>query len=42
MNKVRPNNGNEAKSDISSWYMLKSDIISFYQKISKCFNGFQN
>ena len=32
MNKVRPNNGNEAKSDISSWYMLKSDIISFFIK----------
>ena len=27
MNKVKPNNGNETKSDISAWDILKYDII---------------
>ena len=27
MTKVKPNNGNETKSDIFSWNIFKSDII---------------
>ena len=27
MTKVNPNNGNDIKSDISSWDIFKSDII---------------
>ena len=38
MTKVNPNNENEAKS----WDASKSDTISFYQKILKYFNDFQN
>ena len=43
MTKGSPNNENEIKSDIFSWDISKSDVISFfYQKISKYFNDFQN
>ena len=41
MNKVRPNNGNEAKSDISSWYMLKSDISFFIKKFQSVSMAFK-
>ena len=40
--KVNSNNGNKTKSDIFPWDILKSDVISFYQKILKHFNDFQN
>ena len=39
--KVNPSNGNETKSDIFRWDILKSDAIFFYQKTLKCFNVFQ-
>ena len=42
MTKVKPNNGRETKSDIFLWDIFKSDKISFYPKILKYFNGFQN
>ena len=42
MTKVKPSNGNETKSDIFSWDIFKSNTISFYQKILKYFNDFQN
>ena len=29
MTKVNPNNGNETKSDIFSWDIFQSDVISF-------------
>ena len=38
MTKVNPNSENETKS----WDASKSDTISFYQKILKYFNDFQN
>ena len=38
MTKVNPNNGNETKSDIFPWDILKSDNISFFLfKNSKVF-----
>ena len=37
MNKVNPNNGNEAKSDIFPWDIFKSDTISFLSKNIKIF-----
>ena len=40
MTKVKPNNGNETKSDIFSWDTFKSDTISFLSKILKYFNNF--
>ena len=42
MIKLKPNNGNETKSDIFPWNIVKSDIIFIYQKIIKYFNDFQN
>ena len=43
MTKVNPKNKNEAKSDIFSWHIFKSDTIHFfYQNILKYFNDFQN
>ena len=43
MTKVNTNNENETKSDIFSWDIFKSDVISFfYQNILKHFNDFQN
>ena len=42
MTKLHPNNGNETKSDIFPWGIFKSDVITFYQKILKYFNDFQN
>ena len=32
MTKVKPNNGNETKSDIFPWDIFKSDTISFFIK----------
>ena len=32
MTKVNPNNGNEKKSDIFPWDILKSETISFLSK----------
>ena len=32
MTKVKPNNGNETKSDVFLWDILKSDTISFFIK----------
>ena len=32
MTKVNPNNGNETKSDIFPWDILKSGTISFFIK----------
>ena len=32
MTKVKPNNGNETKSDIFPWDIFKSDVISFFIK----------
>ena len=32
MTKVKPNNGNEIKSDIFSWDIFKSDTISLLSK----------
>ena len=39
---MNPNNANETISDIFPWHMFKSDVIFFYQKISKYFNDFGN
>ena len=35
MNKVKPNNENETKSDIFSWDIVKSDIIFHLSQILK-------
>ena len=41
MTKVKENNGNETKLDISPWDIFKPNAISFfYQKILKYFNDF--
>ena len=37
MTKVKPNNGNETKSDIFSWDIFKSDTF-FYQNMLQYFN----
>ena len=37
MTKENPNNGNETKSHIFSWDMLKSDVIFFLPKNIKAF-----
>ena len=37
MTKVNPDNGNETKSDIFPWDILKSDTISFSAKNIKVF-----
>ena len=37
MTKVNPNNESETKSDIFSWYIFKSDTISFLSKYIKVF-----
>ena len=37
MIKGDPNNGNETKSDISSWDIVKADVISFFSKNIKVF-----
>ena len=42
MTKVNQNNGNETKLDLFTWDIFKYDTISFYQKILKYFNHFQN
>ena len=42
MTKVNPSNGNETKSDIFQWDIFKYNHISFYRKILKYFNYFQN
>ena len=43
MTKVKPNNGNETKSDVFSWDIFKSDSIFFFcQNILKYFSDFQN
>ena len=42
MTKVNPKNGNEIKSDIFPWDILKSDIIFIGRKILKYFNNFYN
>ena len=43
MTKVRPNNGNETRSDIFPWDIFKSEPISFFlKKIVRYFNDFQN
>ena len=42
MIKVKPNIGNETKSDIFQWDIFKCNHISFYRKILKYFNHFQN
>ena len=43
MTKGNPNNGNETKSDIFSWDIFKSDVISFFfRKILKYFNDPKN
>ena len=42
MIQVNRNNGNETKSGIFSWDILKSDIKIFYQKMLEYFNDFQN
>ena len=42
MTKGNPSNGNETKSDIFQWDIFKYNHISFYRKILKYFNYFQN
>ena len=42
MTKLNPSNGNKRSVDIFSWNIFKSNVISFYQKILKCVNDFQN
>ena len=37
MTTVNPNKGNETKSDIFPWDILKSDTISFLPKDTKVF-----
>ena len=37
MIKVIPNNGNETKSDVSLWDIVKADTISFLSKNTKVF-----
>ena len=37
MTKVTPNNGNETKSDVYLWDIVKSDTISFLSKNMKVF-----
>ena len=39
MTQVNPKNGNETKSDIFPWDILKPDTVS-YQNICKYFNDF--
>ena len=40
MTKVHPNSGNETKSNIFPWDVLKSDIIFHWPEIPKIFEGF--
>ena len=42
MTKGNPSNGNETKSDIFQWDIFKCNHTSFYRKILKYFNYFQN
>ena len=42
MTKMNKINGNETKSDILPWNILKSEVIFYYQKILKYFTDFQN
>ena len=42
MTKVNQHNGNETKSDIFPWDIFKYNNISFYEKLLKYFNYFQN
>ena len=42
MIKVKPNIGNETKSDIFPWDIFKYNQVSFYRKLLKYFNYFQN
>ena len=42
MTKVKPNNGNETKSDIFPWKIFKSEAVSIFTKNIKYFNDFQN
>ena len=42
MTRVSPSNGNETKSDVSSWDILNSDVILIGRKILKHFNDFYN
>ena len=37
MTKVKSNNGNETKSEILSWDILKPDIISHWSQNTKIF-----